>query len=59
VLCYQKKEENADAPPTDAGHINKDGADEEKVKTPTTPPESTFKKLAPSKNRYTLIRDEL
>lgn len=29
------------------------------VKTPTTPPESTFKKLAPSKNRYTLLRDEL
>ncbi|XP_015513495.2 endoplasmic reticulum resident protein 44 isoform X2 [Neodiprion lecontei] len=29
------------------------------VKVPTTPPESTFKKLAPSKNRYTLLRDEL
>jgi len=26
---------------------------------PTTPPESTFKKLAPSKNRYTILRDEL
>ena len=26
---------------------------------PTMPPESTFKKLAPSKNRYTLLRDEL
>ncbi|KAL1140835.1 hypothetical protein AAG570_000763 [Ranatra chinensis] len=25
----------------------------------TTPPESTFKKLGPSKNRYTLLRDEL
>ena len=25
----------------------------------TTPPESTFKKLAPSKNRYTLLKDEL
>ncbi|XP_037919179.1 endoplasmic reticulum resident protein 44 isoform X2 [Hermetia illucens] len=25
----------------------------------TKPPESTFKKLAPSKNRYTLLRDEL
>lgn len=25
----------------------------------TQPPESTFKKLAPSKNRYTLLRDEL
>ncbi|XP_052899953.1 endoplasmic reticulum resident protein 44 isoform X1 [Anopheles moucheti] len=28
-------------------------------KKPTTPPESTFKKLGPSKNRYTLLRDEL
>ncbi|XP_033219051.1 endoplasmic reticulum resident protein 44 isoform X2 [Belonocnema kinseyi] len=28
-------------------------------KVQTTPPESTFKKLAPSKNRYTLLRDEL
>lgn len=25
----------------------------------TLPPESTFKKLAPSKNRYTLLKDEL
>ncbi|KAL5276432.1 ERP44 family protein [Megaselia abdita] len=25
----------------------------------TSPPESTFKKLGPSKNRYTLLRDEL
>ena len=29
------------------------------IRVPTTPPESTFKKLAPSKNRYTLLRDEL
>ena len=29
------------------------------VRAPTSPPESTFKKLAPSKNRYTLLRDEL
>ncbi|XP_011307677.1 endoplasmic reticulum resident protein 44 isoform X2 [Fopius arisanus] len=29
------------------------------VKTPTAPPESSFKKLAPSKNRYTLLKDEL
>ncbi|KAJ8930723.1 hypothetical protein NQ314_016452 [Rhamnusium bicolor] len=29
-------------------------------KSPTTPPESTFRKLAPSKNRYTLLsKDEL
>ncbi|XP_017766586.1 PREDICTED: LOW QUALITY PROTEIN: endoplasmic reticulum resident protein 44-like [Eufriesea mexicana] len=29
------------------------------IKVPTTPPESTFKKLAPSKNRYSLLKDEL
>ncbi|XP_050488461.1 endoplasmic reticulum resident protein 44 isoform X2 [Bombus huntii] len=29
------------------------------IKVPTSPPESTFKKLAPSKNRYTLLKDEL
>ena len=29
-------------------------------KDPTAPPESTFKKLAPNENRYTLLhRDEL
>jgi len=30
-----------------------------KQRAPTTPPESAFKKLAPSKNRYTLVKDEL
>ncbi|XP_022905465.1 endoplasmic reticulum resident protein 44 [Onthophagus taurus] len=34
-------------------------ATESAKKQPTTPPESTFKKLAPSKNRYTLLKDEL
>uniref|UniRef100_A0A1L8DUR4 Putative endoplasmic reticulum resident protein erp44 n=1 Tax=Nyssomyia neivai TaxID=330878 RepID=A0A1L8DUR4_9DIPT len=29
------------------------------IKKSTQPPESTFKNLAPSKNRYTLLRDEL
>jgi endoplasmic reticulum resident protein 44 len=29
------------------------------IKKPTNPPESTFKKLKPSQNRYTLLRDEL
>ncbi|XP_059617993.1 endoplasmic reticulum resident protein 44 [Phlebotomus argentipes] len=33
--------------------------EENDVKKSTQPPESTFKKLAPSKNRYTLLRDEL
>ncbi|XP_024081117.1 endoplasmic reticulum resident protein 44 [Cimex lectularius] len=38
------------------------GPDPNSVKVdeaPTLPPESTFKKLGPSKNRYTLLRDEL
>lgn len=35
-------------------------ADQPAKERPTTPPESTFKKLAPSKNRYTLLdKDEL
>ena len=29
------------------------------TETPSVPPESTFVKLAPSKNRYTLLKDEL
>ncbi|CAG9761186.1 unnamed protein product [Ceutorhynchus assimilis] len=33
--------------------------DSETEGQPTKPPESTFRKLAPSKNRYTLLRDEL
>lgn len=33
--------------------------DKSEEKTRTDPPESTFKKLSPSKNRYTLIKDEL
>ncbi|KAF7994532.1 hypothetical protein HCN44_004004 [Aphidius gifuensis] len=33
--------------------------DKSEEKTRTDPPESTFKKLSPSKNRYTLLRDEL
>ncbi|XP_071449615.1 endoplasmic reticulum resident protein 44-like [Hetaerina americana] len=35
------------------------GMADNQVKGATSPPESTFKKLAPSKNRYTLLRDEL
>jgi len=48
-------------PTSDGGHINKDeeGDADIKPKAPTTPPESTFKKLAPSKDRYTILRDEL
>ncbi|KAF5269675.1 hypothetical protein FQA39_LY08598 [Lamprigera yunnana] len=33
--------------------------EEQKATKPTLPPESSFKKLAPSKNRYTLLKEEL
>jgi endoplasmic reticulum resident protein 44 len=40
-------------------HYGPDSDDASSQKAPTLPPESTFKKLAPSKNRYTLLKDEL
>ncbi|XP_033358314.1 endoplasmic reticulum resident protein 44 isoform X2 [Bombus vosnesenskii] len=46
-------------------HYGPDPSDNEvpqvvgRIKMPTSPPESSFKKLAPSKNRYTLLKDEL
>lgn len=39
--------------------IGGDSDSQQEGRDPTTPPESTFKKLAPSRNRYTLLRDEL
>ncbi|KAL4217027.1 Endoplasmic reticulum resident protein 44 [Mactra antiquata] len=46
-------------PPQQPGHIPHDSND--KPEQPTSPPESAFQKLAPSDNRYTLLRqkDEL
>ncbi|XP_052080150.1 endoplasmic reticulum resident protein 44-like isoform X2 [Mytilus californianus] len=42
------------------GHLPHDKSEpEQKVKQPTSPPESSFIKLAPSRNRYTILRDEL
>jgi len=39
---------------------NENSKEDDPSKKPTQPPESTFKKLAPSKNRYTLLdKDEL
>lgn len=42
-------------------HYGPDSDSGNTEKQATTPPESTFKKLAPSKNRYTILspRDEL
>ena len=40
--------------------VDNSNRDNDASKNPTQPPESTFKKLAPSKNRYTLLdKDEL
>uniref|UniRef100_A0A0B6Y9C1 Thioredoxin domain-containing protein n=1 Tax=Arion vulgaris TaxID=1028688 RepID=A0A0B6Y9C1_9EUPU len=47
---------------TETKNIPRDPSDDPKPETPqkiTSPPESTFKKLAPSRNRYTILRDEL
>lgn len=41
------------------GDVRIGGGDDGGEIQKTPPPESTFKKLAPSKNRYTLLRDEL
>lgn len=43
------------------GHLphDKSDSDKEVIKQPTSPPESSFIKLAPSRNRYTILRDEL
>lgn len=48
----QAKEASAHLP-HDKSEPNQD------VKHPTSPPESSFIKLAPSRNRYTILRDEL
>lgn len=44
-------------PDPDNNDVDQGGNDD--TKRPTTPPESTFRKLGPSKNRYTLLKDEL
>lgn len=44
------------------GHLNRDGAPgppPSGPKDPTQPPESVFKQLKPSHNRYTVLKDEL
>lgn len=58
---YGPEEPEKEEKPAEDEHANAKDEDNEvdvDVKQ-TTPPESTFKKLAPSKNRYTLLRDEL
>jgi endoplasmic reticulum resident protein 44 len=57
-------EENS---PTNAGHVPKEADPDDTTEQETTkheqlrtsPPESIFRKLAPSRNRYTILRDEL
>lgn len=45
--------------PQDSSIQESDQEDNDQPVVQTFPPESTFKNLAPSKNRYTLLRDEL
>lgn len=52
----EKEEEDKSKDKEDTKDSRENEVEQVKV---TTPPESTFKKLAPSKNRYTLLRDEL
>ncbi|XP_046376661.1 endoplasmic reticulum resident protein 44-like [Haliotis rufescens] len=51
----------ANEQPGDAKHVPKDtvSGGTPPLKKPTSPPESTFRKLAPSSNRYTILKDEL
>lgn len=44
---------------TDDGANKQGGSGSGDRKTKTSPPETVFKKLSPSYNRYTLLRDEL
>ena len=57
------------APDADSGHGQKavggrggeedsEEYDDDDDSAPSAPPESTFVKLGPSKNRYTILRDE-
>lgn len=50
---YGPTETNANSDDDNGGNANQGG------EAKTQPPESTFKKLAPSNARYTLLRDEL
>lgn len=57
----------SDSAEVPAGHIPKEREVETETKqaataseaTRTSPPESLFRKLAPSRTRYTILRDEL
>lgn len=45
----------------DGQHVDREPAPSEQpaAKKPTSPPESVFKQLKPSHNRYTVLKDEL
>lgn len=56
----QQEEKKEEAKPTD--HLPHDKAEPQQVehrRQPTSPPESQFIKLGPSRNRYTILKDEL
>ncbi len=59
ILQPPPVEDAAQADTATEDHVKKDDSDTPKPPVPTTPPESVFKKLAPSRTRYTVLRDEL
>jgi len=63
----QEQKTGGDSAAVLPGHIPKEPEADEETKqdttasegTGTSPPESLFRKLAPSRTRYTILRDEL
>ncbi|XP_013387938.1 endoplasmic reticulum resident protein 44-like [Lingula anatina] len=54
-----QEEQPANHVPKEPQQPNQPAQHQFQQEQPTDPPESTFRKLAPSRNRYTLLRDEL
>ena len=59
ILQEQAQEGQQDHLPKDVGQPDQPAQQLQDQQKLTQPPESTFKKLAPSRNRYTILRDEL
>ena len=57
-MCWQKQIEG-EAGSDETMLPKEEDNDPDKPRQPTSPPESTFKKLGPSRSRYTLLKDEL
>lgn len=59
MLCFHREFHYGPDPAKSEETNRIDQGEDNQIIKVTKPPESTFKKLAPSKNRYTLLRDEL